>query len=89
MTSHSPQDPSLVSGTLRSTLDQRGEHSDAELFAVLRRVHLLPIAGDDDGGDAAGRQPAHSGFRSLDSPIAQHGSCVASPPIMPSSARRT
>jgi ABC-type multidrug transport system fused ATPase/permease subunit len=66
LTPRSPQDPSLVSGTLRSTLDLRGEHPDEALFDVLRRVHLLPSPED-------GSRP-HSPFRSLDTPVAQHGS---------------
>lgn len=36
-----PQDPTILSGTLRSTLDIFDEYSDAEIFAALKRVHLL------------------------------------------------
>ncbi|KAJ7638358.1 multidrug resistance-associated ABC transporter [Roridomyces roridus] len=36
-----PQDPTILSGTLRSTLDVLGEYSDAEIFEALRRVHLI------------------------------------------------
>ncbi|EIW74360.1 P-loop containing nucleoside triphosphate hydrolase protein [Coniophora puteana RWD-64-598 SS2] len=37
-----PQDPTILSGTLRSTLDVFDEYEDAELFEALRRVHLIP-----------------------------------------------
>ncbi|GAA97476.1 hypothetical protein E5Q_04155.1 [Mixia osmundae IAM 14324] len=37
-----PQDPQLLSGTLRTTLDVFGEHEDSEIYDCLRRVHLLP-----------------------------------------------
>ncbi|KAJ7477234.1 multidrug resistance-associated ABC transporter [Mycena galericulata] len=48
-----PQDPTILSGSIRSTLDVFGEYSDAEIFEALRRVHLIP-AGDaevSEGGD--------------------------------------
>ncbi|GMF33368.1 unnamed protein product [Phytophthora fragariaefolia] len=35
-----PQDPMLFSGSLRMNLDPFAEKSDAELYAVLRKVHL-------------------------------------------------
>ncbi|KAJ7265915.1 P-loop containing nucleoside triphosphate hydrolase protein [Mycena haematopus] len=37
-----PQNPTILSGSLRSTLDVFGEYSDAEVFEALRRVHLIP-----------------------------------------------
>jgi hypothetical protein len=36
-----PQDPTILSGTLRSALDVYGEHTDAEILESLTRVHLL------------------------------------------------
>ncbi|KAJ5775770.1 uncharacterized protein N7511_000781 [Penicillium nucicola] len=36
-----PQDPVLFSGTLRSNMDPFDEHTDAELYNALQRVHLL------------------------------------------------
>nr|GAT54702.1 multidrug resistance-associated ABC transporter protein [Mycena chlorophos] len=35
-----PQDPTILSGTIRSTVDPEDEYSDAEIFTALRRVHL-------------------------------------------------
>ncbi|KAJ7779182.1 multidrug resistance-associated ABC transporter [Mycena metata] len=58
-----PQDPTLMSGTLRSTLDVFNEHQDAEIFDALRSVHLIP------------QDPAlPTVFSNLDSPVSQAGS---------------
>jgi ABC-type multidrug transport system fused ATPase/permease subunit len=36
-----PQDPTILSGTLRSTLDVFDEYTDADIYEAVRRVHLL------------------------------------------------
>ena len=36
-----PQDPTILSGTLRSTLDVFEEYDDADIYTALKRVHLL------------------------------------------------
>lgn len=36
-----PQDPTILSGTLRSALDIFGNYSDEAIFDALRRVHLI------------------------------------------------
>lgn len=36
-----PQDPTILSGTLRSTLDVFDEYDDGEIYEALRRVHLI------------------------------------------------
>lgn len=36
-----PQDPTILSGTLRSTLDVFDEYDDVDIYAALRRVHLI------------------------------------------------
>ncbi|KAJ7916795.1 P-loop containing nucleoside triphosphate hydrolase protein [Mycena leptocephala] len=54
-----PQDPTLMSGTLRTTLDVFNKHEDAEIFEALRQVHLI--------------SDAPSVFNNLDSPVSQAG----------------
>ncbi|KAF7324689.1 Multidrug resistance-associated ABC transporter [Mycena kentingensis (nom. inval.)] len=56
-----PQDPMLMSGTLRSTLDAFNEHQDADVFDALRRVHLIADLSE-------------TVFNNLQSPVAQGGS---------------
>ncbi|RYP41120.1 hypothetical protein DL767_001281 [Monosporascus sp. MG133] len=80
-----PQDPVLFSGTVRSNLDPFDDHTDAELFDSLRRVHLI---GDDEdegeegrgeGGGAADKTNTSkkrkntNPFASLDTPISEGG----------------
>ncbi|RYP45761.1 hypothetical protein DL768_007937 [Monosporascus sp. mg162] len=79
-----PQDPVLFSGTVRSNLDPFDDHTDAELFDSLRRVHLI---GDDEdegeeGQEGEGvpdntntnkKQRNTNPFASLDSPISEGG----------------
>ncbi|KAI0821920.1 multidrug resistance-associated ABC transporter [Trametes gibbosa] len=64
-----PQDPTILSGTLRSTLDVFGEYQDAEIYEALRRVHLIPagdVSEDSEGVNA-------NVFRNLDSPVSEAG----------------
>ncbi|KAJ7677817.1 P-loop containing nucleoside triphosphate hydrolase protein [Mycena polygramma] len=56
-----PQDPILLSGTLRSTLDVFREYEDADIFKALQRVHLIS-------------DTPRSVFNDLDSPVSQAGS---------------
>ncbi|RYP62981.1 hypothetical protein DL770_009486 [Monosporascus sp. CRB-9-2] len=80
-----PQDPVLFSGTVRSNLDPFDDHTDAELFDSLRRVHL--IGDDEDQGEegqeeeeaaaddtnASKKQKNTNPFASLDTPISEGG----------------
>ncbi|RPD54947.1 multidrug resistance-associated ABC transporter [Lentinus tigrinus ALCF2SS1-7] len=64
-----PQDPTILSGTLRSTLDVFNEYEDAEIYEALRRVHLIPahdVSEEDEGVNA-------NVFRNLDSPVSEGG----------------
>lgn len=56
-----PQDPVLFSGTLRSNLDPFDKHDDAELWAALRRSHLVE----------EGLSSEH--ISGLDSPVSENG----------------
>ncbi|OBZ89252.1 ATP-dependent bile acid permease [Choanephora cucurbitarum] len=57
-----PQDPVLFSGTLRSNLDPFDQHDDAELWAALKRSHLIDE--QEDGENAI----------TLESPVTENGS---------------
>ncbi|KAG0192526.1 hypothetical protein DFQ28_008764 [Apophysomyces sp. BC1034] len=56
-----PQDPVLFSGTLRSNLDPFDEHDDAELWAALKRSHLI-----DE------QSPSETAIQ-LDAPVTENG----------------
>ncbi|PIL23137.1 ATP-binding cassette transporter [Ganoderma sinense ZZ0214-1] len=65
-----PQDPTILSGTLRSTLDVFNEYEDAEIYEALRRVHLIPtgeVAAEENEGVNV------NVFRNLDSPVSEGG----------------
>jgi len=64
-----PQDPTILSGTLRSTLDVFNEYGDAEIFEALRRVHLIPSSEEEDPVATVNANV----FRDLDSPVSEGG----------------
>jgi len=65
-----PQDPTILSGTLRSTLDVFEEYDDAEIFEALRRVHLIPSTDiPEDSMEIVNENV----FRNLDSPVMEAG----------------
>ncbi|KAK0452263.1 P-loop containing nucleoside triphosphate hydrolase protein [Armillaria borealis] len=64
-----PQDPTILSGTVRSTLDVFGEYQDAEIFEALRRVHLIPANSSVEDDDVVNANM----FRNLDSPVSEGG----------------
>ncbi|CAO3610008.1 unnamed protein product [Mucor fragilis] len=61
-----PQDPVLFSGTLRSNLDPFDQHNDIELWAALKRSHLIDEANNE-------QQDAKDQI-SLDSVVTENGS---------------
>ncbi|KAJ2928555.1 hypothetical protein H1R20_g8545, partial [Candolleomyces eurysporus] len=67
-----PQDPSILSGTLRSTLDVFDEYEDAEIYEALRRVHLIPpeSASTPEGDSEAINANV---FRDLDFSVSEGG----------------
>ncbi|KAH6911448.1 ATP-binding cassette transporter [Coprinopsis sp. MPI-PUGE-AT-0042] len=64
-----PQDPAILSGTLRSALDVFEEYQDAEIYEALRRVHLIPAGEDDTALNSANVNV----FRNLDSVVSEGG----------------
>lgn len=64
-----PQDPTILSGTLRSTLDVFGEYEDAEIYEALKRVHLIPSEDEPDNPDGINV----NAFRNLDSHVSEGG----------------
>ncbi|KAK2461264.1 hypothetical protein APHAL10511_006791 [Amanita phalloides] len=65
-----PQDPTILSGTLRSTLDVFDEYNDAEIFEALRRVHLIH---PEDTLDDISETVNANVFRNLDSVVTEGG----------------
>ncbi|KAI1271336.1 P-loop containing nucleoside triphosphate hydrolase protein [Xylaria sp. FL0933] len=73
-----PQDPVLFSGTVRSNLDPFDNHTDAELFDSLARVHLLSEAETSPGTPVSaapsdGSRKNTNIFRNLSSAISEGG----------------
>ncbi|GAW11813.1 hypothetical protein ANO14919_011650 [Xylariales sp. No.14919] len=73
-----PQDPVLFSGTVRSNLDPFDNHTDAELFDSLARVHLISEA-ETSPGTPVSAAPSDTSrknaniFRDLSSTISEGG----------------
>ncbi|KAF4472248.1 ATP-dependent bile acid permease [Fusarium albosuccineum] len=66
-----PQSPILFSGTVRSNLDPFGQHTDAELYECLAKVHLINT--DLDQPDAFSTINSTNMFLDLSSPISESG----------------
>ncbi|GAA5957930.1 hypothetical protein JCM10213_002262 [Rhodosporidiobolus nylandii] len=66
-----PQDPVILSGSLRSTLDMFGQYDDHEIFDALRRVHLIKEGEERDSAEAGANR---SVFWNLDAEVAEGGS---------------
>ncbi|KAJ7349778.1 multidrug resistance-associated ABC transporter [Mycena albidolilacea] len=65
-----PQDPTILSGTIRTTLDVFNEYEDADIFEALRRVHLVP---SEDTPEEAADAVNTNLFRNLDSSVSEGG----------------
>jgi len=79
-----PQDPVLFSGTVRSNLDAFDNHTDAELYDALERVHLIRSTGTVSRDELSAEATLGPGsratldtntniFRSLSSRISEGG----------------
>ncbi|KAF8888603.1 P-loop containing nucleoside triphosphate hydrolase protein [Infundibulicybe gibba] len=65
-----PEDPTILSGSPRSTLDVFEEYSDAEIYEAFRCVHLIPPEGiATEAEDTVNANV----FRDLDSPVSEGG----------------
>ncbi|WVO13896.1 hypothetical protein L204_101520 [Cryptococcus depauperatus] len=76
-----PQDPTILSGTLRSTLDVFDEYDDVEIFEALRRVHLIkdgdfvtPAEGEGNEADSRNKNI----FLDLSNNISESGDNLSS-----------
>ena len=72
------QDPTILSGTLRSTLDVFDEYSDDEIYESLRRVHLLSVDDQQANGgnlNAIDREEGRNKnmFKNLDNVVSEGG----------------
>ncbi|GAA5837596.1 hypothetical protein JCM11251_002021 [Rhodosporidiobolus azoricus] len=65
-----PQDPVILSGSLRSTLDMFNQYDDHEIFDALRRVHLIKEGERPDSVEAGANR---SVFWNLDAEVAEGG----------------
>ncbi|KAI5886823.1 P-loop containing nucleoside triphosphate hydrolase protein [Schizophyllum commune H4-8] len=65
-----PQDPTILSGTLRSTLDVFEEYEDAEIYEALRRVHLIP---SENSSEPIPGDINVNVFRNLDGVVSEGG----------------
>ncbi|KIJ61824.1 hypothetical protein HYDPIDRAFT_95629 [Hydnomerulius pinastri MD-312] len=69
-----PQDPTILSGTLRSTLDVFDEYDDKDIFEALRSVHLIPPSDDACEALPEDSPVIHTNvFANLDSPVSEGG----------------
>ncbi|GMK55034.1 hypothetical protein CspeluHIS016_0200900 [Cutaneotrichosporon spelunceum] len=71
-----PQDPTILSGTLRSTLDVFDEYDDSQIYEALRRVHLIQAdeaVGRPDAGDEQDVGRNANVFTDLGYPVTEGG----------------
>ncbi|CAA7267286.1 unnamed protein product [Cyclocybe aegerita] len=66
-----PQDPVLLSGTLRTTLDVFGEYDDADIYDALRRVNLIGPH-ETQASSRLGSRDSNV-FANLDGPVSELG----------------
>ncbi|TFK22034.1 multidrug resistance-associated ABC transporter [Coprinopsis marcescibilis] len=69
-----PQEPTILSGTIRSSLDAFGEYEDAELYESLRRVHLIQ---DENNSSTSQQITGRNVFLNLDSPVSESGDNIS------------
>ncbi|CAD6588427.1 MAG: hypothetical protein CYPHOPRED_004384 [Cyphobasidiales sp. Tagirdzhanova-0007] len=65
-----PQDPTLLSGTIRSTLDPLNEYPDHEIFDALKRARLLPA---EPVPVREGQEGNFNSFHNLETEVSEQG----------------
>lgn len=65
-----PQDPTILSGSLRSTLDPLDEYEDSEIFEALKRARLLPM---EQVEFVDGEEQNYNPFYDLDTEVSEQG----------------
>jgi ABC-type multidrug transport system fused ATPase/permease subunit len=65
-----PQDPTILSGSLRSTLDPLEEYEDNEIFESLKRARLLPM---EPVPVVDGEEQNYNTFYDLDTEVSEQG----------------
>lgn len=75
-----PQDPTILSGSLRSTLDPLEEYEDSEIFEALKRARLLP-AEPVEATD--GEEVNYNPFYDLDTEVSEQGQVSSASSCLP------
>ncbi|WVQ79183.1 hypothetical protein IAT38_001279 [Cryptococcus sp. DSM 104549] len=71
-----PQDPTILSGTLRSTLDVFDEYDDVDIYGALKRVHLIKdgdVVATGNSGVEDDEARNQNVFRDLNNPVSEGG----------------
>ena len=71
-----PQDPTILSGSLRSTLDPLEEYEDTDIFDALKRARLLPA---EPAPVEDGEEVNYNPFYDLETEVSEQGQVSITP----------